>query len=155
MPGLPWLRNPLCGQGSSHPRLCPNRQTGKVLREAWEWRGRGAAARLWWRRAPSLSELPWSLLLHMALVFQIRRPVGAQPLPGQCQGEPTRTGAGGKWMLACWPLLAFSVVRVAGKENGPRGASFLSCSVLLARSSWGVWQGNCNVEPLTGEAEGP
>lgn len=130
-PGRRDLRKPLCLRGRSRPRDLPRQAAGKQ-----EERGRAVprlpAGGLPRRRSPSRPSRRWRVLLHMALVFVGRQPVGARPRAGLCQGQPARTDSGGKCVCVCVCLSVCFYCDVAGKEKGPQGPLFLflSCGVL-------------------------
>lgn len=84
----------------------------------------------------------WSLFLHMALVFQFRRPVGAQPLPGLCQGKQhIRTNSCGK--CVCCVAAVCVLCGVAQKEKLAWGdVSLWLCSAcrVVCGHVVGKWQ---------------
>lgn len=73
-------------RAAPHPRLCPNRQTGKVLREAWEWRGRGAA------RPALVEKSPFPL--RVALEFIAAHGLGVSDQAARRGPAPARTVPG-------------------------------------------------------------
>lgn len=110
-----------------------------VLRSCPRWGSHG--------ESPFSLNCFWSGFLYMALVLGFGQPVGAQPLPGLCQGELIRTNACGKSVCCLFSLWCGRKEETTGEV-----VSLLPC--FAWRVVLGIWWGNCNIESLKGRAEG-